>query len=157
MVQESLAAGPWESWVERLCQSVGCILGPLVEGHVQGRLWAQGVLREPAWEPTSPHSHQPPTPYIHTHTRNDPYEVCAALHCPGPAPGGAELPSHFYPLGNAPGGEVRQREGGCFVSLGGRGQKEAFQHFSTFHPHKGILSINSLKIFSNEFLLQLAE
>ena len=67
MVQGSLAAGPWESQVECLCHSVGCILGPLVEDHVQGRLLAQGVLRQPAWEPTSPHSHQLPAPYIHTH------------------------------------------------------------------------------------------
>ena len=153
LVQGSLAAGPWESWVECLCHSVGYILGPLVEDHAQGRLWAQGVLRQPAWEPTSPHSHQPsPLIYTHTHTHNDPYEVCAALHYPCPAPGGAEHPSNFYPLGDAPEGEVHQRWGRCFVSLGGRGHKEAFQHFSTFLPHEGILSINSLKIFNTEFL-----
>lgn len=50
-----------------------------------------------------------PRPLTVTHPGGDLCEVCAALHCPGPAPSGAELPSHCHPPRDAPGGEVSQR------------------------------------------------
>lgn len=34
------------------------------------------------------------------------HEVCVALHCTGPAPNGAEFPSHCHPLWDAPVGEA---------------------------------------------------
>ena len=101
-------------------------------------------------------AHPPPILYVHTHTHTggDICEVCAALHCPGPAPGGAELPSYCHPPWDASGGEVSQRWGRCFVSLRGKEtlESEESQHFSAFLSHKGFLGISSLKIFNDEFL-----
>nr|KAF6461721.1 DExD-box helicase 39B [Molossus molossus] len=58
-----------------------------------------------------------------THAGGDLCEVCAALHCPGPAPGGAELPSHRHPPWDAPGGEFKdfQRRILVATNLFGRG------------------------------------
>lgn len=51
----------------------------------------------------------------HARAGGDLCEVCAALHRPGPAPGGAELPSHRHPPRDAAGGEASWKWGGCFV------------------------------------------
>lgn len=50
-----------------------------------------------------------PCPPTVTHPGGDLCEVCAALHCPRPAAGRAELPSHCHPPRDAPGGEVSQK------------------------------------------------
>ena len=71
---------------------------------------------------SSPHGCASPPSLSHTHTcahtGGDICEVCAALHCPGPAPGGAELPSHCHPPWDAPGREVSQMLGKVLCVLG---------------------------------------
>ena len=81
-------------------------------------------------------------------------EVRAALHCPGPAPGGAELPSHRHPPWDAPGGEVHWTWGRSCVSLGEQDydKERRDSHISNFLSYKGFLAISSLKIFNDEFL-----
>lgn len=119
---------------QRLCPVCRVHLGPSGGGPCAGRLWAQGVLKQPAWEPTSPHSHQP-HPLIYTPTRNDPYEVCAALHCLAQLLSRQRLPnpflSHWVYCR-----KVSSEMGRMCCVLGRKRSKRPFKHFSAFHPAK---------------------
>lgn len=84
-------------------------------------------------------------------------EVRAALHRPGPASSGTELPSHCYPSWNAPGGEVGwRRVRACpsiwVLSCGGGSVERRESQPSHLLSHKGSLGISSSRIFSGGFL-----